>query len=75
MKDPSIQPDKEVKLSHEILTVDEVAVYLRVSRITIWRWCQQGIIPASRIGRTWRIHRGDLIDFLKISKVQSDLPK
>jgi len=75
MKDASDQPDKEVKLCHEILTVEEVAAYLRVSRITIWRWCQQGTIPASRIGRTWRIHREDLIAFLKLSKAQSDLPK
>jgi excisionase family DNA binding protein len=46
---------------NELLTVKEVADYLRVSRVTAWRWCQQGVIPAFRIGRTWRIRRDDLL--------------
>ncbi|MBI1877469.1 MAG: helix-turn-helix domain-containing protein [Chloroflexi bacterium] len=46
---------------NEILTVPEVAAYLRVSRVTVWRWCREGVIPASRIGRNWRIHHGDLL--------------
>lgn len=50
---------------NELLTVKEVALYLRVGRVTIWRWCQQGIIPASQIGRSWRIHRDDLLRFLE----------
>ena len=46
----------------ELLTVKEVANYLRVSRVTAWRWCQQGVIPAFRIGRTWRIPRDELLE-------------
>jgi len=49
-------------LHNELLTVNEVAACLRVSRVTAWRWCQQGIIPAFRIGRNWRIRREDLLD-------------
>lgn len=49
----------------ELLTVMEVATYFRVSRVTVWRWCQQGIIPAFRIGRTWRIPRDDLLSSQK----------
>lgn len=48
-------------LDNDLLTVKEVASYLRVSRITAWRWCQQGMIPAFRIGRNWRIRREDLL--------------
>lgn len=39
----------------EFLTVEEVAVYLRVSRSTVWRWCQAKKVPAFKIGREWRI--------------------
>jgi excisionase family DNA binding protein len=46
---------------NELLTVKEVAAYLRVSRVTAWRWCQQGIIPAFRIGRNWRVCRDELM--------------
>lgn len=42
------------------LTVAEVAHYLRVSETTAWRWCTSGKLPAFRIGRSWRVRRGDL---------------
>jgi excisionase family DNA binding protein len=45
----------------DLLTVREVAAYLRVSRVTVWRWCQQGIIPAFQVGRNWRIRRDRLL--------------
>ncbi len=49
-------------VQNEILTVQEVATYFRVSRVTVWRWCQRGIIPAFQIGRSWRIRRVDLLN-------------
>ena len=55
------QPEEEI-WHNELLTVREVAAYLRVSRVTVWRWCQQGVIPAFRIGRNWRIRRDDLLE-------------
>lgn len=45
---------------NELLTVSEVAAYLRVGRVTVWRWCKQGLIPACQVGHHWRIHRDDL---------------
>jgi len=38
-----------------LLTVAEAAAYLRVSRATLWRWCQEGRIPALKIGHEWRV--------------------
>lgn len=52
-------------LKKEMLTVQEVANYLRVSRVTIRRWCQEGSLPASRIGRDWRICRDDLFQLFE----------
>lgn len=60
-------------LMNEILTVQEVANYLRVSRVTIWRWCKQGVLPASRIGRNWRINREDLLMMLESTEELLDL--
>ena len=59
--------DQEDALHRELLTVQEVADHLRVSRVTVWRWCQQGILPAFRIGRSWRIHRDKLLELLRCS--------
>ena len=46
----------------ELMTVQEVATYFRVSRVTVWRWCQKGLIPAFQIGRNWRVRRTDLLN-------------
>lgn len=53
---------------NELLTVTEVAEYLRVSRTTVWRWCQRGVIPAFQIGRSWRIHSADLRDLPLVAR-------
>lgn len=48
----------------EILTVREVADYLKLSRTTIWRWCKEGKLKAFKVGRGWRIHRSELEDIV-----------
>ena len=44
----------------EILTVEEAADYLKVSRTTIRRWCVQEALPAFKFGREWRISKQEL---------------
>ena len=44
----------------EILTVQEVANYLKVSRSTVWRWCNQGRLMAFKAGHGWRVHRSEV---------------
>lgn len=52
--------DERTDPQPSILTVAEVALYLRVSETTVWRWCSGGKLPAFRIGRSWRVRRHDL---------------
>ena len=42
------------------LSVKEVAHFLRVDPKTVRRWIRKGHLPATRIGRDWRIARNDL---------------
>jgi excisionase family DNA binding protein len=44
-----------------IMTVKEVAEYLRMSEAKIYRLVKQGVLPVVRIGKTWRF-RKDLLD-------------
>ena len=44
----------------EVLTVDEVARYLRVHPMTVQRRCRTRELPAAKIGRAYRIKKGDL---------------
>ena len=53
---------------YKLLTAEEAAVHLRVSRMTVWRWCKQGLIPAFRVGRRWRIHQDDLLQLGRYEK-------
>ena len=47
-------------IDEEILTIDEVAKYLRVSERTVYEWAQRGEIPAGKIGTAWRFKKSDL---------------
>ena len=51
---------REGEPEDEVLTVQEVADYLKVSQTTVWRWCQNGKLPAFRVGHQWRIRSEDL---------------
>jgi len=44
----------------DILTIDEVAKYLRVSERTVYDWAQKGEIPSGKIGTVWRFKKIDL---------------
>jgi len=48
------------RVMDEILTVREVAEYLKLSRTTVWRWCNEGKLQAFKVGRSWRIHRSEM---------------
>lgn len=44
----------------EILTLDEVAAYLKAGKRTVYRLAQKGEIPAFKLGGTWRFRRSEL---------------
>jgi excisionase family DNA binding protein len=44
----------------EILTIQEIADYLKLSRTTVWRWCNEGKLHAFKVGRSWRVDRGEV---------------
>ncbi|MDR1373632.1 MAG: PTS sugar transporter subunit IIA [Treponema sp.] len=43
-----------------ILTIEEVAKYLRVSERTVYDWAQRGEIPAGKIGTVWRFKKAEI---------------
>lgn len=44
----------------EILTLDEVAAYLKAGKKTVYRLAQEGQIPGFKLGGTWRFRRTEL---------------
>ena len=45
---------------NEILTLEEVAAYLRLTPQTIYKWAQERRIPAVKLGKEWRFRRSIL---------------
>ena len=52
----------------DLLDAEDVAAYLGVGPVTVWRWCRDGSLPCLKIGREWRIRREALEGFLKRSE-------
>jgi PTS system nitrogen regulatory IIA component len=48
-------------MEDEIMTLEEVAKYLRVKPQTIYTWAQENKIPAAKLGKEWRF-RKSMID-------------
>ena len=48
----------------ELITVEELARYLRVTKKTIYRLLKGGKIPATKIGRQWRFDRASIDQWL-----------
>ncbi len=59
------EPGTNVIQKDELLTIAEVAAYLRISQRTAWRWCQSGRLPAGKVGHQWRISRRELEKFVR----------
>lgn len=51
-------------MENDILTLDEVAEYLRVSERTVYNWAQKGMVPAAKIGTSWRFRKSDIDQWL-----------
>lgn len=52
------------------LTVREVSKLLNVSEGTIYRWIQQGVIPAYRIFDQYRFNRAELLEWAQSRKIK-----
>jgi len=53
----------------ELMTVREVAAYLRVTKKTIYRLLRQSKIPATKVGHQWRFEKSSIDEWLQRSLV------
>mgnify|MGYP003440887603 CR=1 FL=1 len=47
-------------MTDDILTIEEVSKYLRISDRTVYDWAQKGEIPAGKIGTVWRFKKSEI---------------
>lgn len=49
------------KQDNTVMTIDDLAVYLKLSKSTLYKLCSEGKVPGQKVGRHWRFHK-DMID-------------
>ena len=67
-----IQTEEAIAREGEILTVTEVARFLRVPKSTVYKLARVGELPASKIGKHWRFIRRDIHEWIHGRSRQSE---
>jgi len=44
----------------QLMTVDDVAEYLRIKASTVYEWAANGKLPGVKVGRLWRFERSEI---------------
>ncbi|MDH4231081.1 MAG: helix-turn-helix domain-containing protein [Nitrospirota bacterium] len=57
-----------------LLTLEEMAARLRVSKKTLYKWSHLGTIPVARAGRLLRFNEADVMTWLKRKDDQRNRP-
>jgi excisionase family DNA binding protein len=48
-----------------VLTIDELSVYLKIPKSTLYKLVREGKVPSQKVGRHLRFHREAIDDWLK----------
>lgn len=54
--------------THEVLTLDELAEYLKLSKSTVYKLVGEGKIPGQKVGRHWRFSKEGIDTWLRATK-------
>jgi len=46
------------------MTVEEVADFLKLSKITIYKLVKKGQLPGFRVGNSWRFRKDKILDII-----------
>ena len=55
----------------DVMTIDELAAYLQLSKSTLYKLAQEGKVPGQKVGKHWRFHKGAIDRWLMERQTQS----
>jgi len=58
-----------------VMTIDDLAQYLKLSKSTLYKLCQAGKVPGQKVGRHWRFHREVIDRWLASSEIKDSRAK
>jgi excisionase family DNA binding protein len=47
----------DIQPGDDIMTLEQVASYLKLQPQTVYKWAQEGQIPGAKLGKEWRFRR------------------
>lgn len=62
----------EQSLTENILTVHEVAAYLRLTETTVCNLAASGELPGFKIGKSWRFDRDEVLERIARAKSKAN---
>ena len=55
----------------DIMTIHDVAVYLKITEKTAYRLVSEGKIPGFKVGGSWRFNRSEIVSWAKSKQSES----
>ena len=56
-------------MADDILTIQELAIYLKLNEKTAYRLASEGKLPGFKVGGSWRFKRVDIEQWIEEKKV------
>jgi excisionase family DNA binding protein len=51
--------------SDDIMNIENLTAYLKISRSTLYKLVQNGRLPGQKVGKRWRFHKEAIDEWLK----------
>lgn len=61
--------------SGEILTIDELAAYLKISKSTLYKLVREGKLPSQKVGKHWRFRKEAIDRWLDETPTEDPRPE
>ncbi len=59
----------------QVLTIEELAAYLKVSKSTLYKLVQEGSVPGQKVGKHWRFRRETIDEWLDDRQTKPEKPR
>lgn len=47
-------------MTPEIFNTDEACEYLKIARVTLYKYVREGTLPAFKMGKIWKFHKSSI---------------
>ena len=58
-----------------VLTIEELSVYLKIPRSTLYKLVREGRIPSQKVGRHWRFRKESIDRWLDETRAEEPKPE